>query len=92
MGITKRVPTCHTDAAQRALGSVSGGGTCGSGGAGPGAAQWGPWLVALPEHVDLPFAHWEAAEVAALAEPSVLGEAEAMRQLLEDSFQVRPEP
>ena len=72
----------------RAAGSS---GTGEGGGAGTGAAQWGPWLAALPAHVDLPFVHWTAAEVAALAEPGVIRETEAMRQLLEDSFEVRHE-
>ena len=58
----------------------------------PIAAQhWGPWLAALPTHVDLPFLHWSDAEVAALADASAVQETRAMRQLFDDSFEVRLE-
>ena len=56
---------------------------------GNSGGQWGPWLAALPSHVDLPFVHWRDSQVAALGDSNAVREARAMRQLLEDSFQAR---
>jgi hypothetical protein len=42
----------------------------------------------LPDHVDLPLTSWTAAEVAALGDPDTVREADAVRSLIADGFQV----
>ena len=54
--------------------------------------QWGAWLRALPERVDLPITSWTDAEVRALGDPDTVREALAVRSLVAGSFEVRARP
>ena len=52
-------------------------------------SQWGAWLRALPERVDLPITSWTEAEVRALGDPDTVREALAVRSLIAGSSEVQ---